>query len=201
MQFFVVSYVYSRKKKSMKNFRFIALATLICMAMQIQVAQADELSKEEKKAIQEQLDSIMYNEAIKAVNDTMFTLEASRATFKTGYTINVTSSTNFITVKKGKASIQTAFNASISGANGMGGVTVDGTISNYRISTDKKSGDTMVSMSVLGVGISATVNIRIFKNGNKATAEIMPSFNSNNLRLSGILLPSEKSTVFKGRSL
>ena len=37
--------------------------------------------------------------------------------------------------------------------------------------------------------------------GNKATAEIMPSFNSNNLRLSGILLPSEKSTVFKGRSL
>ena len=138
----------------MKNFRFIALATLICMAMQIQVAQADELSKEEKKAIQEQLDSIMYNEAVKAVNDTMFTLEASRATFKTGYTINVTSSTNFITVKKGKASIQTAFNASISGANGMGGVTVDGTISNYRISTDKKSGDTMVSMSVLGVGIS-----------------------------------------------
>lgn len=83
----------------------------------------------------------------------------------------------------------------------MGGVTVDGTISNYRISTDKKNGDTMVSMSVLGVGISATVNIRIFKNGNKATAEIMPSFNSNNLRLSGILLPSEKSTVFKGRSL
>ena len=132
----------------MKNFRFIALATLICMAMQIQVAQADELSKEEKKAIQEQLDSIMYNEAVKAVNDTMFTLEASRATFKTGYTINVTSSTNFITVKKSKASIQTAFNASISGANGMGGVTVDGTISNYRISTDKKSGDTMVSMSV-----------------------------------------------------
>ena len=143
----------------------------------------------------------MHTEAVKAINDTAFTIEASRVTFRTGYTANVTPSTNFITVNKNKASVQTAFNVPISGPNGMGGVTVEGTVTNYRVTTDKKSGDTMVSMSIMGVGISATANIRLFKDCNKATAEIMPDFNSDNLRLSGILLPPERSTVFKGRSL
>lgn len=185
----------------MRSFRFVALAVLISMAVQAQEVQAHEISEEEEKAIQEQLDSIMHTEAVKAINDTAFTIEASRVTFRTGYTANVTPSTNFITVNKNKASVQTAFNVPISGPNGMGGVTVEGTVTNYRVTTDKKSGDTMVSMSIMGVGISATANIRLFKDSNKATAEIMPNFNSDNLRLSGILLPPERSTVFKGRSL
>ena len=109
-----------------------------------------------------------WTEAVKAINDTAFTIEASRVTFRTGYTANVTPSTNFITVNKNKASVQTAFNVPISGPNGMGGVTVEGTVTNYRVTTDKKSGDTMVSMSIMGVGISATANIRLFKDCNKA---------------------------------
>ena len=168
----------------MRSFRFVALAVLISMAVQAQEVQAHEISEEEEKAIQEQLDSIMHTEAVKAINDTAFTIEASRVTFRTGYTANVTPSTNFITVNKNKASVQTAFNVPISGPNGMGGVTVEGTVTNYRVTTDKKSGDTMVSMSIMGVGISATANIRLFKDCNKATAEIMPDFNSDNLRLS-----------------
>lgn len=185
----------------MKSFRFVALAMLICVAMQMFAQETRELTNEDRKAVEEQLDKLLYGEAVKAVNDTVFTLEAGSVTFKRGYTVNVSSSTNFITVDKGRASVQTAFDVPVSGANGMGGVTVDGNVTNYSVTTDKRSGDTMVSMAVMGVGISATVRIRLFKSCNKATAEIMPDFNSNNFRLSGVLLPSDKSTVFKGRSL
>ena len=179
----------------------MALAILVYMAVQPAVAQTRELTSDEEKALQEQIGKMQYKESVKAVNDTFFTLEADRLTFRTGYTVDVTSSTNFITVDKGRASVQTAFNVPVSGANGMGGVTVDGTVSNYKVTTEERSGDTLVSMSVMGVGISATVRIRLEKDSNKASAEIMPDFNSDNLRMSGTLLPSDRSTVFKGRSL
>ena len=57
----------------MRSFRFVALAVLISMAVQTQFLHAHEVTEEEEKAIQEQLDSIMHTEAVKAINDTAFT--------------------------------------------------------------------------------------------------------------------------------
>ena len=86
-----------------------------------------------------------------------------------------------------------------SGPNGLGGVTVDGNVSGYKIKTDKK-GTMYLTMSVMGVGISAQVSITLPHGSNNATVDIRPNFNSNRLTLSGELLPLDKSNVFKGRS-
>lgn len=56
-------------------------------------------------------------------------------------------------------------------------------------------------MNVMGTGISARVNINMPKGTNKATVEINPNFNSNRMTLNGVVLPIQKSSVFKGRSL
>ena len=86
------------------------------------------------------------------------------------------------------------------GPNGIGGVTVQGNISGYKIQTDKK-GTTQVSMSVTGIGISAQIWITMYKGSHEASVEILHNFNSRRLTLNGVILPLHKSTVFQGRTL
>lgn len=53
----------------------------------------------------------------------------------------------------------------------------------------------------MGTGISARVDITLYEGSNKATVSITPNFNSNRMTLNGVIVPIEKSSVFKGRSL
>ena len=93
-----------------------------------------------------------------------------------------------------------AFNGPVSGLNGLGGITLEGSISSYKVSTDKK-GNVYVEMNVSGKGISAQLFISLWKDGNKATVSILPNFNSNKLTLNGMLLKPERSNIFKGTTL
>ena len=168
------------------------------------VAQAQEtereLTREEKKAMQAKLDSLLFEEAKQTLNNKQFTLEADQVVFKYGQTAYVNSNTNFVSVDGENAVVQVAFNIPISGPNGLGGVTVDGKVSSYEVKTDKR-GNLHLSMNVMGVGISARVDIDLMANSNNAVVNILPNFNSNRLTLNGTLLPLHKSNVFKGRSI
>ena len=183
----------------MKKMVSILICALVLMAGHIQ-AQEVELTKEEKKALQEKIDSIQYVEAMEAINAKKFTLEADRVVFKYGQTAYVTSNTNFVSVDGENAVVQVAFNIPAAGPNGLGGVTVDGTVSSYEVKTDKK-GTTYLTMNVMGTGISARLDIIVPKGTNNATVTILPNFNSNRLTLNGVVLPACKSSIFKGRSL
>ena len=112
----------------------------------------------------------------------------------------VNSNTNFVSVKDNHAVVQVAFNIPISGPNGLGGVTVEGTFTGYDLKKDKK-GNLSLSMNVLGTGISARVDITLYEGGNNATVYITPNFNSNRMTLNGVIVPLQKSSVFKGRSI
>ena len=138
--------------------------------------------------------------AVEAVNARTFTLEADQVVFKYGQTAYVTSNTNFVSVEGEDAVVQVAFNIPAAGPNGLGGVTVDGKVSSYEVKTDKR-GTLYLSMNVMGTGISARLDISMTKGTNNATVTITPNFNSNRMTLSGEILPTYKSTVFKGRSI
>lgn len=183
----------------MKKMVSILICALALMVGHIQ-AQEVELTKEEKKALQEKIDSIHHAEAMEAVNAKKFTLEADQVVFKYGQTAYVTSNTNFVSVDGENAVVQVAFNIPVAGPNGLGGVTVDGKVSSYEVKTDKK-GTLYLSMNVMGTGISARLDISMPKGTNNATVTITPNFNSNRLTLNGVILPSFKSSVFKGRSI
>lgn len=158
-----------------------------------------ELTREEKKAMQAKLDSLLFEEAKQAMNEKQFTLEADQVVFKYGQMAYVNSNTNFVSVNGDDAVVQVAFNIPVNGPNGLGGVTVDGKVSSYKLEEDKR-GNLRLSMNVMGAGISARVEIELIKDSNKASLDIFPNFNSNRLSLNGVLLPSHKSSVFKGRS-
>lgn len=154
--------------------------------------------REMEKRIEAVEDSIRAVEALASLEQPDFVLEANRLAFKRGETAYVTSHTNFVSLSDDKAVIQIApFHGG--GPNGVGGITLEGRASNIKLKTDKK-GNVTFTMSVSGTGLSATVDISLPKNSFMASVTVNPNFHSNRVTLYGILLPSSRSDVFKGRA-
>ena len=162
--------------------------------------EAKKAEKAAKKAAEEAEANALFEQAVQALKNKDFVLEADRIEFKRGSFVYVTPNTNFVSVKGEKATIQLAFNTPAAGPNGIGGITVDGTTSGVQMKTDKK-GNVMYEMNVQGVAVSARVTFRMAKGTNKCTASVSPNFNSNRISFTGNLYPSSESNVFKGRSI
>ena len=158
------------------------------------------VKRAEEKALQQKIDSMQFAEASQAIRDTAFTLEADEVVFKYGERAYVTPSTNFVSLKDGNAVIQISFNIPVAGPNGMGGITVNGSMNKYNVKTDKR-GNVQVSFYVMGTVANCQVNIMLYNGSNKATITLFPTFSSNNLTLDGVILPNEKSFVVQGRTI
>lgn len=154
----------------------------------------------EQASAKEAAQTAQYEGTLQALNDREFVLEADRIDFKRGRFVYVSAYTNFVSVQGDRATIQLAFNSPYAGPNGIGGITVEGSVSDFKTSTDRR-GNTNASMMVQGAAVSAMVNIVLIKDSNTCTATVSPNFNSNNISFSGNLYPESESNVFKGRSL
>lgn len=189
--------------------KIIALMMLVFIgastAMYAQESKSENRRAERKaqrdaeKAREKREEARVYADAVQAINNRKFVLEADRITFKRGRSAFVTSNTNFVLLNGEKASVQVAFNGPYAGPNGIGGITVDGRVGEVKTATDKK-GNVTCSFSVMGVGISAQVSIRLTHDTNNASVTINPNFNSNRLSLDGKVIPLSESSVYKGRS-
>lgn len=184
----------------MKKMVYLIAALLLAFTCNMSAQETQKLTKTQKRMIQEKLDSLQFVQAANAINEKDFTLEADKVIFKRGQTAFVNSNTNFVSVRGDEATVQVAFNVPSGGPNGIGGITLDGQISSYELKESKK-GDLTLTMNVMGVGISARVEISMMKGSNRASVTILPNFNSNRLTLSGVLLPAELSNIFKGTSI
>lgn len=176
---------------------WVALGHIHAQDQQDQKKLLREQRREERRAQEERQDSLQFSQAFQAINNKAFTLEANQVVFKYGQTAFVSSNTNFVSVNDDQAVVQIAFNIPAAGPNGLGGITVQGSVSGYQVTTDK-SGNVYVSMNVIGAAISAAVNITLYSGSNQASVTVNPNFNSNQLTLNGQLVPSSQSTVFQG---
>ena len=149
---------------------------------------------------QNALDTLSWLQAEQALEDSSFVLEADAVIFKYGQRVNVNSTTNFISMNGDRAVIQISPSYVYGGPNGVGGITVEGSVSNVRKTSDKK-GRVIFSMDVIGRGVNATVRIYGYPGSDKVIAEVSPTFNSNNVRLEGHLVPYRFSRTFEGTSL
>ena len=152
------------------------------------------------RQLQQLADSLASVQARAALRNQDFVLEADNVQFRNGQTVFVNSTTNFISVKGNRAVVQISPSNYAAGPNGVGGVTVDGTISGLEVRTDSK-GRTTLSMNVTGIGINAQIEIYMFPDSNRASATVYPNFNSNTVWLDGTIVPYENSNVFEGDSL
>ena len=154
----------------------------------------------ERREINELTDSIAGVQAAAAVQNRDFVLEADQVTFKNGNTVFVNSNTTFISVKGNRAVVQISPSNFSAGPNGVGGVTVDGSISGMQRMVDKK-GRTTISFNVTGIGINAQIEVYMTPGTNRASATIYPNFNSNTVWVEGDIVPYQNSDVFEGMSL
>lgn len=146
------------------------------------------------------IDTLSWLQAQSALKDSSFVVEADAVTFKYGTRVQVNSTTNFVSLDGDRAVIQVSPSYAYSGLNGVGGITVEGVASNVKITYDKK-GRMHFKMDVIGRGVNATVSISAYPGSNRVTVDISPTFNSNDIRLEGYLLPYEHSRVFEGMSI
>ena len=155
---------------------------------------------EQRREINALVDSIAGVQAAAAVQNRDFVLEADQVTFRNGNTVFVNSNTTFIYVKGNRAVVQISPSNFSSGPNGVGGVTVDGSVSGMQRMVDKK-GRTTISFNVMGIGINAQIEIYMSPGTNRASATIYPNFNSNTVWIEGDIVPYQNSDIFEGSSL
>ena len=138
---------------TMKSKRIaLILLALLFAAHSSLIAQEKKMTRKEKEAAwraarlkkraqeeREEMhnDSIAFMQAINAVRNGSWALEASNVTFDNGVTRFVTESTNFVSVNDGQGTVQTAFNNSnINSPNGLGGITLEGRVSGVDLRSD-----------------------------------------------------------------
>lgn len=186
----------------MKRIKLMIVALLLAVAGGDALAQTIEQvsgvpqneTKAERKAREKKLkalaDSVAFVDAQAGVAERYFVITAERmALGNTGRMYNMpNSSTNFILVQGDKATVQIAFENGMLGANGLGGITVEGMVGDIKKSVSKK-GDVSYSFNVQGTGISAQITIDLYKNSNQAVAVVDPNFFSGRLTVYGPLIP------------
>lgn len=197
----------------MKNFYLlsITLLTLLCFGTGLNAQDfgtETTMTRQEarkaaraahKKAIAAE-NNQLFEQAVQCLKEGSFVIEADQLLFPQGMTKFVSGLTNFVSMQDGKAVIQIATSNFRPGPNGVGGITVEGNASNITMSTSKK-GVVYYNFMDQGIAVSATVNIQLTGDGNRATVTIYPNFNSNNLTMTGKLVPYSESNVFQGNTI
>ncbi len=154
--------------------------------------QKSEQKKREAEETAKLVDSMVKNKK--------FVLEANTVSNQTGERYQVNGRINFIAVDSNRITIQLASMSGIGGYNGMGGITADGTISEFKISKFGKN-STGYTIKVLAMTSIGTYDIffNISPNSN-ADATIGGNWGGK-LNYHGFLIPLSKSKIYKGMSI
>jgi len=127
-----------------------------------------------------------------------FVLEASTVYSKKGRVFQMNPSVNFVKLNNGEGVLQLAFNQ-IVGWNGVGGITLEGNVRNYKV--DKGDGTKMpsVQFDMNGAFGWATVRINVNSSG-MARATVDAGTSGDRVSFAGPLLPSSESNVYQGQT-
>lgn len=182
------------------------LFVLISLVLSIQgIAQDAGLSKKEIRKFQKEMKKERQAEeaAQKAalvslmVEYQQFVLEADRLRDRRGNTVNVSSMINYISNDSVNGVIQIGSDRYI-GYNGVGGITLEGPVSNYEYVLDEKNGSYQVKFNVRSATGTYDVRMTVFRDG-RADATVTSNW-PGNLNYLGYLVPPSQSKVYKGRS-
>ena len=127
-----------------------------------------------------------------------FVLEANTLRDKRGNSIQVSSNLNFIASDSISGVIQVGSNTYI-GSNGVGGITVEGSMSDYKYSFNEKNGAYNITYYLQTPVGSYDVRMTAYSDG-RANADVSSTTWGDKLRYSGFLVPPAMSRVYKGSS-
>lgn len=166
---------------------------------------SQELSRKERRQLEKEMKKEQQAEeaARKAelvnlmVIHQRFVLEADQLRDKRGNSVQVSSTINFIAADSISGVIQVGSNSYV-GRNGVGGITVEGPLSNYKYTVNEKNGYYNVTYDLRTKAGTYMVRMNISSNG-RADAEVSSSW-PGKLNYSGYLIPPAISKVYQGSS-
>ncbi len=182
----------------MKKAIAIVFILSICFQLSAQETKSRKEIRAEKKAqekIQQDARRIVQEQWVK---DTTFVLEAQRVSNKLGEVFQLNSTTNFVYVDNGKATIQLGFDHLV-GWNGVGGITITGRITKYEFDNEKKNKPIFIRMSIQGSVGMQDITFWISSTGN-GEAQVV-DMRGNRIQFSGDIVSVKESSVFKGMEL
>lgn len=182
----------------MRQLLLIGLSLLLsipALAQELSKKEQRQLNKELKKEQQAQEAELQSTLVRMMVENQRFVLEANRLRDKRGNMVNVSSSINFIAVDSLNGVLQVGSNAYV-GLNGVGGITEEGTVSNYSYTFNEKNGTYNVKYFIRSPGGNYDVQMVAYSNG-RADATVSSTW-PGRLTYSGFLIPPGTSRVWKG---
>lgn len=173
-------------------FCIIIVAVVALTSCSVSKSRTDKVSGREDLT---RNDSINREIAILAINNNSWMLKADRVIPKGKSPIYLQSNANFLQVVGDKVTLQTSTGFG-GGVNGMGGVTLRGTIKNEGLESGKR-GDLIYSYSVAGVRFNGIITLNIGKVG--VMAEAYFNINSgDSFTLRGEVVPYSAKRILEG---
>ena len=175
------------------------MLTLPAFTQELSKSEQKKLNKELKK--EQQADELAKSAEVVAamVSYHKFVLEANSLRNKQGESLQVTSALNFVASDSITGVLQIGDDAGI-GPNGVGGVTVQGEISDYKSSRHEKSGSYNVSYILRTPVGTYDVRMTAYPDS-RAEATISNATWGGRITFSGYLIPPGISRVYKGNAL
>lgn len=178
---------------------------LICLCLFILYAnntiaqETQKLSKKERKELKKQQQIAQKKAILDLLYNKEWVIEAHTVFDRYNQSYQLNPTINFVGVNGDEGAMQLGFDGLI-GWNGVGGVTIDGSVTKYEIKEGKEKQSPVANLRFQGRGIgSATINITVNTSG-QATAKVSGDF-GDRITFSGIIKSLEESTVYKGQSL
>lgn len=156
-----------------------------------------KLTRQEKKELKQQKKEETRKEVEKLVLSKQFVLQADYVRNRMGQTIPVNNSINFVAVDSSRALFQFgAFSAS--GANGLGGFTVQGKVSDLEIKPHKRNGSYFVNFKLKDKGGSFDVFMHVSTSG-RADARVY-AYTGARMSYDGFITSFKDTDIIKGRT-
>jgi hypothetical protein len=180
------------KTQKIYGFLFLAAFSLISATG---YSQNDKPDKKERKEAETASMTSNFHSQDTLIVSRQFVLEADYLQSKMGDLVSVSNTLNFVRVLGEKAALQTGSDSYV-GYNGLGIVTTEGNISNYKVHRNNKNLTHRVTFTMVSnMGIfDIDMNIRA---DNSASATIT-STNSGKLTWRGHIAAIYNSRIFKG---
>ncbi len=158
-----------------------------------------KLSKKEQKELRKKLEVEQKEAILELLQNKEWVIEAHTVYDRYNQSYQISPTINFIAVKGKEGVIQLGFDKLI-GWNGVGGITLDGQVTSYKIVEGKKNNNPSVSLRFEGRGVGSAKIMITVNSSSQATAKVSGDF-GDRITFSGILKSIDESSVYKGQSI
>lgn len=181
----------------MKKSILILLMAIIGLGLNAQETKSKKELRAEQKAQEIKKRDAHRKVQEQLVDNKTFVLEAQQVYNKVGDMFQLTPSTNFVHISGEEAIVQLSFNDLI-GWNGVGGITIKGKISKYKVENDNKNRPIYIRFTIQGSEGFHDITMWVSSSG-AGEAEVV-DMKGNRIKFTGDVVSLDDSKVFVGTS-